>query len=228
MGFTSTWRYGRGRGTGAVAMLSWGRFICLVVVTMATLSLARPPNLVKDTTLEPEGKLFHFTVRVPSWFGDVSGEAALRSRLVLESAALALEKSPPNAREGTPRPTSEVAREGSSAWQAEPYPARWFLGGCVSVPGEGGGHFAFIPCPGELGRGSVAECGQSSLPQCSNCRASCLGCKELLFPDRESHQGKSATSEMLTFYFHCLSKKEASEVRHRDAGRVTFLLSCNA
>ncbi|KAM5272406.1 fibroblast growth factor receptor 2 isoform 3-T3 [Ctenodactylus gundi] len=36
-------------------MVSWGRFICLVVVTMATSSLARPSfNLVEDTTLEPE------------------------------------------------------------------------------------------------------------------------------------------------------------------------------
>ncbi|XP_058400134.1 fibroblast growth factor receptor 2 isoform X15 [Diceros bicornis minor] len=56
MGLTSTWRYGRGRGIGTVTMVSWGRFICLVVVTMATLSLARPSfNLVEDTTLEPEG-----------------------------------------------------------------------------------------------------------------------------------------------------------------------------
>ncbi|XP_058400130.1 fibroblast growth factor receptor 2 isoform X11 [Diceros bicornis minor] len=55
MGLTSTWRYGRGRGIGTVTMVSWGRFICLVVVTMATLSLARPSfNLVEDTTLEPE------------------------------------------------------------------------------------------------------------------------------------------------------------------------------
>lgn len=114
---------------GAGTMVSWGRFICLVVVTMATLSLARPPNLVKDTTLEPEGKLFHFTVGVPSWFGGLSGEAALRSRLVLASAVLALERSPPGVREGAPRPTSEVAREGSSAWQAEPYPVGWFLVG---------------------------------------------------------------------------------------------------
>uniref|UniRef100_A0A7N5JE84 Fibroblast growth factor receptor 2 n=1 Tax=Ailuropoda melanoleuca TaxID=9646 RepID=A0A7N5JE84_AILME len=37
-------------------MVSWARFVCLVVVTMATLSLARPSfNLVEDTTLEPEG-----------------------------------------------------------------------------------------------------------------------------------------------------------------------------
>ncbi|XP_066096518.1 fibroblast growth factor receptor 2 isoform X4 [Saccopteryx bilineata] len=55
MGLTSTWRYGRGRGIGTVTMVSWGRFICLVVVTMATLSLARPSSLVKETTLEPEG-----------------------------------------------------------------------------------------------------------------------------------------------------------------------------
>ncbi|XP_063100937.1 fibroblast growth factor receptor 2 isoform X8 [Cavia porcellus] len=56
MGLTSTWRYGRGPGIGTVTMVSWGRFICLVVITMATLSLARPSfNLVEDTTLEPEG-----------------------------------------------------------------------------------------------------------------------------------------------------------------------------
>ncbi|KAM8782999.1 fibroblast growth factor receptor 2 isoform 5-T5 [Rhynchonycteris naso] len=54
MGLTSTWRYGRGQGVGTVTMVSWGRFICLVVVTMATLSLARPSSLVKETTLEPE------------------------------------------------------------------------------------------------------------------------------------------------------------------------------
>nr|XP_027785825.1 fibroblast growth factor receptor 2 isoform X4 [Marmota flaviventris] len=39
-------------------MVNWGRFICLVVVTMATLSRARPSfNLVEDTTLEPEDAL---------------------------------------------------------------------------------------------------------------------------------------------------------------------------
>ncbi|XP_017652174.1 fibroblast growth factor receptor 2 isoform X10 [Nannospalax galili] len=56
MGLPSTWRYGRGPGIGTVTMVSWGRFICLVVVTMATVSLARPSfSLVEDTTLEPEG-----------------------------------------------------------------------------------------------------------------------------------------------------------------------------
>ncbi|XP_077890889.1 fibroblast growth factor receptor 2 isoform X8 [Ictidomys tridecemlineatus] len=58
MGLTSTWRYGRGLGIGTVTMVNWGRFICLVVVTMATLSRARPSfNLVEDTTLEPEDAL---------------------------------------------------------------------------------------------------------------------------------------------------------------------------
>ncbi|XP_051049103.1 fibroblast growth factor receptor 2 isoform X6 [Phodopus roborovskii] len=56
MGLPSTWRYGRGPGIGTVTMGSWGHFICLVLVTMATLSLARPSfSLVEDTTLEPEG-----------------------------------------------------------------------------------------------------------------------------------------------------------------------------
>ncbi|XP_076982351.1 fibroblast growth factor receptor 2 isoform X9 [Tamandua tetradactyla] len=56
MGLTSTWRYGRGPGLGTVAMVSWGRLVCLAVVTMATVSLARPSfNLVEDTTFEPEG-----------------------------------------------------------------------------------------------------------------------------------------------------------------------------
>nr|XP_021530306.1 fibroblast growth factor receptor 2 isoform X11 [Aotus nancymaae] len=56
MGLTSTWRYGRGPGIGTIPMVSWGRFFCLVMVTMATLSLARPSfSLVADTTLEPEG-----------------------------------------------------------------------------------------------------------------------------------------------------------------------------
>uniref|UniRef100_A0A287DDX1 Fibroblast growth factor receptor 2 n=1 Tax=Ictidomys tridecemlineatus TaxID=43179 RepID=A0A287DDX1_ICTTR len=41
-------------------MVNWGRFICLVVVTMATLSRARPSfNLVEDTTLEPEERSPH-------------------------------------------------------------------------------------------------------------------------------------------------------------------------
>ncbi|XP_039321050.1 fibroblast growth factor receptor 2 isoform X9 [Saimiri boliviensis] len=55
MGLMSTWRSGRGPGIGTVPMVSWGRFFCLVMVTMATLSLARPSfSLVEDTTLEPE------------------------------------------------------------------------------------------------------------------------------------------------------------------------------
>lgn len=60
MGLKSTWRYGNGPGIYSKKMVSWdsGCLICLVVVTMAGLSLARPSfNLVvKDTTVEPEGK----------------------------------------------------------------------------------------------------------------------------------------------------------------------------
>ncbi|XP_007478961.2 fibroblast growth factor receptor 2 isoform X8 [Monodelphis domestica] len=56
MGLTSTWNYVKGPGIGTVKMVSWGRFMCLVLVTMATFSLARPSfNLVEETTLEPEG-----------------------------------------------------------------------------------------------------------------------------------------------------------------------------
>lgn len=60
MGVKSTWRYGRGSGTGIEKMVSWNSccLICLVVITMAGFSLARPSyNLVgEDTTLEPEGE----------------------------------------------------------------------------------------------------------------------------------------------------------------------------
>ncbi|XP_074963516.1 fibroblast growth factor receptor 2 isoform X14 [Phalacrocorax aristotelis] len=59
MGLKSAWRYGNGPGIYSKKMVSWdsGCLICLVVVTMAGLSLARPSfNLVvEDTTLEPEG-----------------------------------------------------------------------------------------------------------------------------------------------------------------------------
>lgn len=60
MGLKSTWRYGNGPGIYFKKMVSWdsGCLICLVVVTMAGLALARPSfNLVvEDATLEPEGK----------------------------------------------------------------------------------------------------------------------------------------------------------------------------
>uniref|UniRef100_A0A803V2G9 Fibroblast growth factor receptor n=1 Tax=Ficedula albicollis TaxID=59894 RepID=A0A803V2G9_FICAL len=59
MGLKSTWRYGNGPGIYSKKMVSWdsGCLICLVVVTMAGLCLARPSfNLVvEDTTVEPEG-----------------------------------------------------------------------------------------------------------------------------------------------------------------------------
>ncbi|EMP31676.1 Fibroblast growth factor receptor 2 [Chelonia mydas] len=58
MGLKSTWIYGKGPGTGTKKMVSCnsGCLICLVVVAMAGLSLARPSynSVVQDTTLEPE------------------------------------------------------------------------------------------------------------------------------------------------------------------------------
>ncbi|XP_058400121.1 fibroblast growth factor receptor 2 isoform X3 [Diceros bicornis minor] len=88
MGLTSTWRYGRGRGIGTVTMVSWGRFICLVVVTMATLSLARPSfNLVEDTTLEPEEPPTKYQISQPEVYVAVPGES-LELRCLLRDAAM--------------------------------------------------------------------------------------------------------------------------------------------
>lgn len=83
MGLPSTWRYGRGPGIGTVTMVSWGHFICLVLVTMATLSLARPSfSLVEDTTLEPEGKFLHAIFKGTKLFwGHVLGKWSLKERL---------------------------------------------------------------------------------------------------------------------------------------------------
>ncbi|XP_039336706.1 fibroblast growth factor receptor 2 isoform X8 [Mauremys reevesii] len=59
MGLKSTWIYGKGPGTGTKKMVSCnsGCLICLVVVAMVGLSVARPSynSVVQDTTLEPEG-----------------------------------------------------------------------------------------------------------------------------------------------------------------------------
>ncbi|XP_070126457.1 fibroblast growth factor receptor 2 isoform X25 [Equus przewalskii] len=88
MGVTSTWRYGRGRGVGTVTMVSWGRFICLVVVTMATLSLARPSfNLVEDTTLEPEEPPTKYQISQPEVYVAAPGES-LELRCLLRDAAM--------------------------------------------------------------------------------------------------------------------------------------------
>ncbi|XP_034630951.1 fibroblast growth factor receptor 2 isoform X8 [Mauremys mutica] len=61
MGLKSTWIYGKGPGTGTKKMVSCnsGCLICLVVVAMAGLSVARPSynSVVQDTTLEPEDAL---------------------------------------------------------------------------------------------------------------------------------------------------------------------------
>ncbi|XP_014641290.1 PREDICTED: fibroblast growth factor receptor 2 isoform X11 [Ceratotherium simum simum] len=88
MGLTSTWRYGRGRGVGTVTMVSWGRFICLVVVTMATLSLARPSfNLVEDTTLEPEEPPTKYQISQPEVYVAAPGES-LELRCLLRDATV--------------------------------------------------------------------------------------------------------------------------------------------
>ncbi|KAM6183126.1 fibroblast growth factor receptor 2 isoform 5-T5 [Erethizon dorsatum] len=69
-------------------MVSWGRFICLVVITMATLSLARPSfNLVEDTTLEPEEPPTKYQISQPEVYVAAPGES-LELRCLLKDAAL--------------------------------------------------------------------------------------------------------------------------------------------
>ncbi|XP_068404782.1 fibroblast growth factor receptor 2 isoform X8 [Eschrichtius robustus] len=88
MGLTSTWRYGRGRGIGTVTMVSWGRFVGLVVVTMATLSLARPSfNLVEDTTVEPEEPSTKYQISQPEVYVAAPRES-LELRCLLRDAAM--------------------------------------------------------------------------------------------------------------------------------------------
>uniref|UniRef100_A0A8C5VNR7 Fibroblast growth factor receptor n=1 Tax=Microcebus murinus TaxID=30608 RepID=A0A8C5VNR7_MICMU len=88
MGLTSIWRYGRGPGIGIVTMVSWGHFIFLVVVTMATLSLARPSfNLVEDTTLEPEEPPTKYQISQPEVYVAAPGES-LELRCLLKDATM--------------------------------------------------------------------------------------------------------------------------------------------
>ncbi|PNI81524.1 FGFR2 isoform 9 [Pan troglodytes] len=69
-------------------MVSWGRFICLVVVTMATLSLARPSfSLVEDTTLEPEEPPTKYQISQPEVYVAAPGES-LEVRCLLKDAAV--------------------------------------------------------------------------------------------------------------------------------------------
>nr|XP_060624529.1 fibroblast growth factor receptor 2 isoform X2 [Anolis sagrei ordinatus] len=78
MGLKSTWRYGRGPGTGTEKMVSWDScyLICLVVITMAGFSLARPSyNLVgEDTTLEPEEPPTKYQISQPEAHTVLPGE----------------------------------------------------------------------------------------------------------------------------------------------------------
>uniref|UniRef100_A0A2K5R1V5 Fibroblast growth factor receptor n=1 Tax=Cebus imitator TaxID=2715852 RepID=A0A2K5R1V5_CEBIM len=69
-------------------MVSWGRFFCLVVVTMATLSLARPSfSLVEDTTLEPEEPPTKYQISQPEVYVAAPGES-LEVRCLLKDAAV--------------------------------------------------------------------------------------------------------------------------------------------
>ncbi|XP_022354856.1 fibroblast growth factor receptor 2 isoform X2 [Enhydra lutris kenyoni] len=68
-------------------MVSWARFGCLVAVTMATLSLARPSfNLVEDTTLEPEEPPTKYQISQPEVYVAAPGES-LELRCPLRDAA---------------------------------------------------------------------------------------------------------------------------------------------
>ncbi|EPY74694.1 fibroblast growth factor receptor 2 isoform 13 [Camelus ferus] len=69
-------------------MVSWGRFICLVVVTMATLSLARPSfSLVEDTTVEPEEPPTKYQISQPEVYVAAPRES-LELRCLLRDASM--------------------------------------------------------------------------------------------------------------------------------------------
>ena len=156
MGLTSTWRYGRGQGIGTVTMVSWGRFLCLVVVTMATLSLARPSfNLVDDTTVEPEGKLSHFALGVPSLFGDLSGGSGTEVKACLRiSCPLCCKGDLQERSLWLSAPCKPgIIREGSQLSHCGPGGVVGGFLACAffSVLGKGGG-WQFIQCQESRGR----------------------------------------------------------------------------
>ncbi|XP_028936651.1 fibroblast growth factor receptor 2 isoform X8 [Ornithorhynchus anatinus] len=88
MGLKSTCRYGKGPGIGTVKMVICGRLLCLVVVTMATCSLARPSfNLVEDTTLEPEEPPTKYQISQPDVYTALPGDS-LELRCLLKDAIM--------------------------------------------------------------------------------------------------------------------------------------------
>uniref|UniRef100_A0A8C3EQR5 Fibroblast growth factor receptor 2 n=2 Tax=Corvus TaxID=30420 RepID=A0A8C3EQR5_CORMO len=91
MGLKSTWRYGNGPGIYSKKMVRWdsGCLICLVVVTMAGLSLARPSfNLVvEDTTVEPEEPPTKYQISQPDVYSALPGEP-LELRCQLRDAVM--------------------------------------------------------------------------------------------------------------------------------------------
>ncbi|XP_044516127.1 fibroblast growth factor receptor 2 [Gracilinanus agilis] len=69
-------------------MVSWGRFMCLVLITMATFSLARPSfNLVEETTLEPEEPPTKYQISQPDVYAVLPGEP-LELRCLLKDAIM--------------------------------------------------------------------------------------------------------------------------------------------
>ncbi|KAI6066483.1 Fibroblast growth factor receptor 2 isoform X3 [Aix galericulata] len=91
MGLKSTWRYGNGPGIYSKKMVGWdsGCLICLVVVTMAGISLARPSfNLVvEDATLEPEEPPTKYQISQPDVHSALPGEP-LELRCQLKDAVM--------------------------------------------------------------------------------------------------------------------------------------------
>ncbi|XP_061491792.1 fibroblast growth factor receptor 2 isoform X2 [Rhineura floridana] len=81
MGVKSTWRYGRRPGTGTEKMVNWDSccLICLVMITMAGFSLARPSyNLVgEDTTLEPEEPPTKYQISQPDVYSVLPGDSLM-------------------------------------------------------------------------------------------------------------------------------------------------------
>ncbi|XP_074987154.1 fibroblast growth factor receptor 2 isoform X9 [Caretta caretta] len=91
MGLKSTWIYGKGPGTGTKKMVSCnsGCLICLVVVAMAGLSLARPSynSVVQDTTLEPEEPPTKYQISQPDVYSALPGDP-LKLRCQLKDAII--------------------------------------------------------------------------------------------------------------------------------------------
>ncbi|KAF7253354.1 Fibroblast growth factor receptor 2 [Varanus komodoensis] len=78
MGLKSTWRYGRGSGTSTEKMICWDSccLICLVLITMAGFSMARPSyNLVGEgTTSKPVESPVKYQISQPDVVSALPGD----------------------------------------------------------------------------------------------------------------------------------------------------------